>query len=96
MWAGEARVRHMFKWMSVSTDKQVHRWFALPARWRGGFRTICASFLGSYVGAGRRPWARCRLRAGSKNACDEVSSCALRSYSAEGENGVYSRGTYDV
>jgi len=23
MWAGEARVRHMFKWMSGSTDKQV-------------------------------------------------------------------------
>jgi hypothetical protein len=55
MWAGEARVRHLFKWMTVSTDKQVHRCFALPARRCGGFRTICATFLGSYVGAGRRP-----------------------------------------
>ena len=55
MWAGEARVRHLFKWMTVSTDKQVHRCFALPARRCGGIRTICATFLGSYVGAGRRP-----------------------------------------
>jgi hypothetical protein len=45
MWAGEARVRHMFKWMAVSTDKQVLRCFALPARRCRGFRIIGASFL---------------------------------------------------
>jgi hypothetical protein len=49
MWAGEARVRHRFKWMTVSTDKQVLRCFALPARRCGGFRTICASLFGSGV-----------------------------------------------